>query len=310
MTRWRLAVVGWGRLGQACAAALQDMPDLALAGVVRRVGSIESPPGREVRGVPCVAHVRDLGAVDAALLCVPAEAAPGAAQELLQMRVPLVECASLEGRALRDHHERIAHLAARHHVGVVVGAGWDPGVLPQVRHLFELLIPQGHTRVGRHVASGLHHTAATEGLAGVRAALSCETTDVSGGARRYVYVQLARGADAERVRRQIEGDPLFADEPTQVLDVPDLAALAAEDRGVLVERLGDGVGGPHASLLLEARFDEATFCARLMLDGARALAGLPRRAWRYTPFGLVPLAEAAADDAHRPGAPDRTHAPP
>lgn len=35
----RLAVIGWGRLGRACAAALQEAPDLMLAGVVRRATS-------------------------------------------------------------------------------------------------------------------------------------------------------------------------------------------------------------------------------------------------------------------------------
>lgn len=102
MTRLRLAVVGWGRLGRACATALQDAQDLVLAGVVRRAASRETPAGRQAPGAPCVSHVRDLGAVDVALLCVPAEAAPGAAQEMLQMRVARVRCAGPGGRALRD----------------------------------------------------------------------------------------------------------------------------------------------------------------------------------------------------------------
>jgi len=246
--------------------------------------------------------VRDLGEVDAALLCVRTEAAPDAAQELLQMRVPIVECAGFEGHALREHHERIAHLAERYRVSAVVGAGWDPGVLPQLRRLFELLIPNGRTHEGRHLAPALHHTAAAEGVAGVQGALSSEVPDAAGGVQRIVYVQLARGADFERVRRQIEGDPLYADEPTQVLPVPDLAALETEQRGVLIERLQEGPAGAHASLLLEARVDDAAFSARLMLDAVRALAGLPHHAWRYTPSGLLPLAEAPAQAVHAAGA--------
>jgi diaminopimelate dehydrogenase len=111
-----LAVVGWGRLGRACATALQDAQDLVLAGVVRRAASRETPAGRQAPGAPCVSHVRDLGAVDVALLCVPAEAAPGAAQEMLQMRVARVRCAGPGGRALRDQREQTAHLPARHRV--------------------------------------------------------------------------------------------------------------------------------------------------------------------------------------------------
>jgi diaminopimelate dehydrogenase len=301
MNRLRLAVVGWGRLGRACAAALHGAPDLALAGVVRRADSMGTPPG-SVHGAPFVAHLRDLDAVDAALVCVPTEAAPDTAQLLLQMRVPIVECAGFEGRALTEYHDRIAHLCARYRVGAVVGAGWDPGVLPQLRRLFDVLIPKGQTHVGRHLAPALHHSAAAEAVDGVRGALSGEVHDASGASHRLVYVQLERGADFDRVRDRIVGDPLFADEPTQVLPVPDLAALETEERGVLIERLQESTGGPHASLLLEARADEAAFSARLMLDGLRALAGgLPLRAWRYTPAGLVPLGDLHAQGEHAGG---------
>lgn len=36
----RLSVVGWGRLGRFCAAALHETLDLMLAGVVRRGPSL------------------------------------------------------------------------------------------------------------------------------------------------------------------------------------------------------------------------------------------------------------------------------
>ncbi len=301
MRRLRLAVIGWGRLGKACAEALHDAPDLALAGIVRRAEALAASPASPLRGVACVSHISELEAVDAVLLCVPTEAAPGVAREMLQSRLPLVECASFEGDALREHHDEIAHLALRHRAGAVVGAGWDPGVLPQLQHMFELLIPKGHSQMTRHVGASLHHTAAAEGVAGVRGALCSELHAPGGGAQRYVYVELARGADLERVRQQIEGDPLFADEPTQVLQVDDVAALEQENRGVLIERLGEGPGGPHASLILEARLDPIAFTARLMLDAARSLGLQPRGAWRYTPFGLVPLDhDASTDTASRP----------
>jgi diaminopimelate dehydrogenase len=303
MSRLRLAIVGWGRLGRACGEALHGDAELTLAGIVRGAATLESTRAASpLPGVPCVSHLRELGSVDAALLCVPSDAAVGVAQELLQMRVPIVECASFEAKALRDYHASIAHFAERHRVSAVVGAGWDPGVLPQLQRLFEVLIPRGRTRVGRHVAAGLHHTAVAEGVAGVQGALSSEVPDPAGGTRRYVYVQLARGADFERVRAQIEADPLYADEPTQVLPVPDVAAMEQQAQGVLVERLDEGAAGPHGSLLLEARLDPAGFCARLMLDAARVLPRYPHGGWRYTPVGLVPLAEAA----ERPMRRDRT----
>lgn len=91
------------------------------------------------------------------------------------------------------------------------------------------------------------------------------------------------------MRRLLAGDPLFADGTTQVLPVDDITALERADHGVLIERLAEGAGGPHASLILEARLDPTAFTARLMLDAARALARHTQRAWLYTPFGLLPM---------------------
>ena len=92
MRRQRLAVIGWGRLGRDCAAALHERPELelALVGIVRRADSLAAAPRSPVAGVPCVSHVSELGEIDAALLCVPAEAAAGVARELLQARAPVV----------------------------------------------------------------------------------------------------------------------------------------------------------------------------------------------------------------------------
>lgn len=291
--RLRLAVVGFGRLGRACVAALHERPDLALAGVVRRAESLAGPPQPRPdpapHGLPCVAHVRDLPAVDAVLLCVPAAAATGQARELLQARLPVVDCAALEGRALQEHEEEIAHAALRHRTRAVVGAGWDPGVLPQLQRLFERLIPQGRTQRTTHVGASLHHTAAAHGVAGVRGALCTERRAGDGRLQRYVYVQLAPGAAFAPVREAIAGDPLFADGTTEVLPVDDLAALEAPQAGTLIERQAEGTGAPHASLILEARADPLAFTARLMLDAVPALAAQGNGGWRYTPFGLARL---------------------
>ncbi|HSC00799.1 MAG TPA: hypothetical protein VLE45_12850, partial [Burkholderiaceae bacterium] len=75
---------------------------------------------------------------------------------LLQARVPIVECASFDDDALARHHQEIAHAASRHRVAAVVGAGWDPGLLPQLQRLFEQLIPKGRSHVSRHVAAAAH----------------------------------------------------------------------------------------------------------------------------------------------------------
>lgn len=90
--RVRLAIVGFGRLGRACAHAILAAPDLELVGVVRRPGAQPRLPAPLER-VALAHHLRDLEPVDAALLCIPSAVATGMARELLQLRTALVECA-------------------------------------------------------------------------------------------------------------------------------------------------------------------------------------------------------------------------
>jgi len=274
--RLQVAVIGVGRLGAACATALIDDGELALAGLVRRPGSHGALPARLQR-FPLATHVRDLPPVDAALLCVPVTATAGVAHDLLQARVPLVECAAFEGEALAEHHAALADAARRHRVTAVVGAGWNPGVLPLLSGAFEMLIPRGHSAQQRHPGVTLHHSAEAGQVAGVRRALEAEV----GGAR-YVYVELERGAAFEAVRARIEADPLFAGEATQVFQVDDAGALEdREHEGLVLERLATPASGRHSSLLLEARFEVCDFAARVMLDAARRLPALPHGAHRY-----------------------------
>jgi diaminopimelate dehydrogenase len=281
MARLRLAVVGFGRLGHACAHAVRDAAELELAGVVRRPeAAAELPaPFRQVR---VAAHLRDLGRVDGALLCVPSGAVAAVAHDVLQLHVPVVECAILEGRALVAHYEAIARAAAHHRVPAIVGAGWNPGMLPLLRRAFVVLISSGHTAVTARPGVSLHHTEAAAGIPGIEEALATEYRDAQGRITRYVHAQLEQGADPARVRTALEADPLFAGEQTLLFPVESIAALEEEGHGILLERRGTVHSGAHQNILLEARFDVPAFAARVMVDAARRLLLLGPGAHRYS----------------------------
>lgn len=283
MKKSRIAVIGLGRLGRACAEALLDHPELALAGIVRRPYARSNVPA-SLHPFPVVEHIRELEGVDAALVCVPAAAVQGVAYELLQARIPIVECACFEGNALVAHHAALDAAAQHHRVVAVVAAGWDPGVLPLLRAGFDMLIPHGHTVFHRHPGLSLHHSAAVAGVAGVKDALAGEYRGEKGASQHYIYVELERGAELAQVQAAVAADPLFAGDSVQVFQVAHLSELEDEDGlGVVLERRGNGNGkhGPHPSLLLEARFDPIAFSARVMLDAASRLAGLRRGAHLY-----------------------------
>ena len=261
MRALRVAVIGLGRLGQACAEALLDADGLALAGIVRRPASIGRLSGRLQR-FPVAAHVRDLPETDAALVCVPTEFVLAVARELLQAKIPLVECARLEGQALEAHHAALNDAAQLHRVAAVVGAGWDPGTLSLLRKTFEILIPRGQTEFTRHPGLRLHHTAAVEHIRGVKAALAGEYHGEGGALQRYVYLELGRDADSAQVEAAIKADPLFSGVATQVFPVEHLSELESNaNQGLVMERRGRAEEGAHQSLLLEARFDLAAFAA-------------------------------------------------
>jgi diaminopimelate dehydrogenase len=234
-----------------------------------------------MREVRVAGHISELGRVEAALVCVPTEQALSVVTELLQHRVPLVECAALDGSALQRYYERIDALAGDHRVPTIVGAGWNPGVLQHLEGLFQVLIPKGRTQLTLSPGINLHHTEAARGIAGVRAALATEVQGAAGGRQHYFYLELAPGQEAERVRQALAADPLFAGDEILVFPVESVSALEQRGHGVLLERAGTAGAGVHDTLLLEGRFDPYAFTARVMLDAARRLPQARRGLHHY-----------------------------
>ncbi|SDW41527.1 hypothetical protein [Nitrosomonas communis] len=293
MAKLNIVVIGFGRVGRACAMALRNTDYLALAGVVRRPVSpmkLPDPFGK----IPVVTHIRDLKRVDVALICVPAEIVLGVVRELLQAEIPIVENAVLEGPSLETHYDAIGNAARHHHTCAIVGAGWNPGMLPLFERAFTTLIPDGRTKRTSRPGASLHHTEMVENIEGIKGALATEMRDGQGQLTRYVYVEFAKNVkdvagsgrtSLDEVEAALAADPLFVGEQTRVFEVESIAALEEEGRGILLERTGTERTGAHATLLLEGRFDVATFAARVMLDAAQRIPSLKPGAHRYSLWG-------------------------
>lgn len=282
MKRTRFAIVGAGTLGRSCAAALADAPDCILAGIVQHT---PRPPAPWMKA-PVATHIGELGAVDAALVCVPPDRVLDVAAQLLQNRIPMVECARLHGEAFLAQKSELQRLAQHHKTVAVVGAGCDPGALSLLRSQFALLAPHGRTEDRPRAGASLHHTLAAAGVAGVRDALATERHGADGRLQRYVYVELEPPAELAAVAQAIAGDPLFLDAETQVFAVDDLATLEAARHGVTLERQSAAGRAGHTAFLLEARYDEPQLAARMMLAAARALPSL--RPGAYSLLDLPP----------------------
>lgn len=282
MKRTRLAVVGFGRLGRACAATILDDANLELVGVVRRPEAALQPLAAPFDAVKVAGHITELGPADGALVCVPTEAVLGVARELLQNKVAVVECAAVDEATLRRNQEALHAMAMDRHVAAILGAGWAPGALTVFQNLFRLLIPKGETEVTYRPGVSLHHSAAARELKGVRDALCAELRDESGRLQRYVYVELESGADLTLVSEAIASDPLFLGEETRVFPMESVASLEQEGHGIVLARRGTTGRGIHDSLLLEGRFDVHAFSARIMVDAAKGLPGRKPGAHLYS----------------------------
>lgn len=295
----RLAVVGFGRVGQVCTELISLSHDLSLAAIVRRTASAGGKLPETLRHIPVTTHIGQAKDVDAALICVPTNAVMEAASPILQHGIPIVECATLHGDALHAHKEAIHKLALHHGAPAIVGAGWDPGALSVFRSWFALLTPGGSTETRHHTGISLRHTTMAQSVVGVKDALCAEVRATDGRLQRYVYVELEKGADADKIAHAIRADPLFAGVDTQVFPVESLGELEQEGRGVVLDRRGSPGRFGHQHLLLEARFDETGLTAQVMLAAARALPRLEAGAYVLTEIPLSAMWGERAAKAHR-----------
>lgn len=189
----RLAVVGFGKVGKACAESLIESKDLVLAAIVRRLDSLAQVLPDAFSKIPIVSHTAQVQQVEGALLCVPMAQVLDTAHECLQHGIPIIESSVLHGEAFQAHRDAMHRLAMRYEVPAIVGAGWDPGALSFLRSLFALLVPEGNIEIRHRVAASLRHTAMARQVVGVKEALCTEQLAADGTRQRYVYVELAKG---------------------------------------------------------------------------------------------------------------------
>jgi diaminopimelate dehydrogenase len=295
----RLAVVGFGRVGQICAELISLSHDLSLAAIVRRAANAGEKLPETARSIPVTTHIGQAGDVDAALLCVPTNAIIETAYQILQHGVPIVDCATLHGESLHAHKSAIHKVAFHHRAPAIVGAGWDPGALSVFRSWFALLTPGGATETRHHTGISLRHTTMARSVVGVKDALCAEARATDGRVQRYVYVEIEEGADADKITQAIRADPLFLGEDTQVFLVESLAELEQEGRGVVIDRRGPPGRLGHHHLLLEARLDDTVLTAQVMVAAARALPQLDPGAYFITEIPLSEMWGERAEKAHR-----------
>ncbi len=281
----RAAVVGYGNIGRFTIQALEEAPDMEIAGVVRRnVG--EKP--LELTPYPVVTDIRELGQVDVAILCTPTREVEKYALEYLDMGINTVDSFDIHTQivSLRRSLNEAAVKAGK---VAVISAGWDPGSDSIVRTLMEAAAPKGltHTNFGPGMSMG--HTVCVKSKPGVKNALSMTMPNGDGMHRRMVYVELLPGASLEEVAKAVKEDPYFASDETHVMAVESVDAV--KDMGHGVHMVRKGVSGQTQNQRFEfsMSINNPALTAQLLVGVARASMRLAPGAYTMVEIPVIDL---------------------
>lgn len=264
VSKIRVAVVGYGNVGQEVVRCVWDAPDMELVGVVRR------DPGTDSYPFPVVKDVSQLGAVDVVILTVPSRLVPKVAPGYLRAGMNTVDSYDIHGQSMVDLVSDLDSLARENGRVSVVGAGWDPGTDSVVRCLFQAMAPRGITYTNFGPGMSMGHTVAVKAVPGVKDAISITLPAGFGRHKRDVYVELEEGADISEVTKLIKEDPYFCHDETRVTAVASVGKLSAMGHGVVLQRFGASGSAQNQELELRMRLSNPSATAQVMVAAARA----------------------------------------
>ncbi len=263
----RIAVIGYGNVGQHCVDAVLAAPDLELVGLVRRDPSMAPTI---LGALPVVADVGELGEVDGALLACPTRMVPAMASALLTKGVATCDSFDLHGAPLMELRAELDRAAKAGGAAAVVAAGWDPGTDSMIRGLLELMAPKGLTFTNFGPGMSMGHTVAVKAIPGVRDALSMTLPAGEGIHRRAVYVEVEEGGAPAAIEEAIRRDPYFVHDETRVHFVESVEGLIDKGHGVVIERKGVSGQTHNQRFRWEMRIQNPALTAQVMVSALRA----------------------------------------
>lgn len=277
MKRIRVAVIGYGNIGKFAIEAVNETPDMELAGVVRRQVTEQIP------GVKTTTDINKLGKVDVALLCTPTRSIEEDAKKYLALGISTVDSYDIH-ESIYDLCTDLDKVCKQNNSVAIVSSGWDPGSDSVVRTLLEACAPKGITYTNFGPGMSMGHTVAVKEKDGIVGALSMTIPTGTGVHRRMVYVQLEEGASLEKVTHAIKTDPYFSSDETHVIQVEDVNLYIDKGHGVNMVR--KGVSGVTDNQIFEfsMKINNPALTSQIMVSCARA--ALKQQPGAYTMIEL------------------------
>ncbi|MBQ8752216.1 MAG: diaminopimelate dehydrogenase [Clostridia bacterium] len=293
----RVGIYGYGNLGRGVEAALTRCPDMELVGVFTR----RDPSSLTIKtaGVPVIAADKATeyaDKVDVMILC------GGSATDLPEQTPAMAALFNVVDSF--DTHARIpehfaAVDAAARAAGKVgaISVGWDPGMFSLNRLYAGAILPEGkdYTFWGKGVSQG--HSDAVRRIEGVADArqytvpVAAAVEAVRSGAQpelstrekhtREVFVVAKKGADRERITREIVTMPHYFDQYDTTVHFITAEEMARDHSGLPHggSVLRSGVSGDGNRQLIEYRLtldSNPEFTAGVLVAYARAAVRLNR----------------------------------
>ena len=263
----KVAIVGYGNIGQYALQAIESAPDMGCVGIVRRNGAQNKPA--ELKDYPVVKSIDELSGVQVAILATPTRSVEQYAKQCLALGINTVDSFDIHTQIV-DLRRSLDAVAKANNAVSVISAGWDPGSDSIVRSLMESLAPKGISYTNFGPGRSMGHSVAVRAIDGVKDALSMTIPVGTGIHRRMVYVELEEGADFKTVEAAIKADPYFVNDETHVQQVPSVDALNDVGHGVNLVR--KGVSGKTHNQLFEfdMKINNPALTAQVLVNVARA----------------------------------------
>ncbi len=269
MQEIRVAIVGYGNIGEYALESVISEKDMKIQGIVRHSRTKDVP--MELQGISVVNDVRELDKVDVALLCVPSRSVPGEAVKYLEQGICTVDSYDIHGQPIWDLKQKLDKTAKECNAAAVIAAGWDPGSDSMIRAVMKLMVPHGITYTNFGPGMSMGHSVVAKGMEGVEDAVSLTIPVGAGIHRRLVYVKLQPGADLKKVESSIMNDNYFCNNETYVYPVTDLENVKDMGHGVTIEHKGKA-GATHNQLLgYSHHINNPAVTSQIMVSAVRAV---------------------------------------
>lgn len=268
MKKLRLAIIGFGNLGQYALQAAQMEPDVEVCGVVDpdRAGC-----GCNGLNMKVAAKIDDIEPVDAALLCIPTLKVSEIAPHYLARGISTVDAFDLHGTAINDLKQNLDRYSKAGGCTAIVAAGWDPGIDSLLRAVLKIAIPRGNTFTNYGPGMSLGHSVAARSLPGVRDAVAITYPLSYGKHRRHVHIIPEEGMDIVRLTADLLANPYFAGDETTVMAAEDLSMFKDHGHGALIERKGIAGQTHNQHISCRLSVNNPAVTSQVMICAARAL---------------------------------------